>query len=81
VLREKQIEIITKIFNDIHATYPDSKLGKISYGKDDTWVDLIIPEELYGDENLDHLLGKYATDTLLDYGYSIEFHPKAIHKV
>lgn len=80
MLQEKQIEIIAKIFNEIHDIYPASKLGKISYAKDDTWVDLLIPEELYGDENLDHLLGQYATDILLDYGYSIEFHPKVVRK-
>lgn len=74
MLKQKQIELIEKVYLAVKNKFPDIELGEIAYGDTDTWVDFIIPEELFGEEELDGILAEYSTDILCDYGYSILFY-------
>lgn len=74
MLEDKQMDLIDEVMNKVKGKFPDASLGEISFGYEDTWVDILVPGSLLGDEVLDDLLAALSTDILTDYGYGILFH-------
>ena len=70
----KQKKIIDEAITQIKEKYPEIALGDITSHQGETWVDIIIPEELFGDEKYDSLVSRIGMDILENSGYYIGFH-------
>ncbi len=73
--QKQELELIQKFIEEIRINYPDLRLGDIQYKSDETWVDILMPDELIGDETIDDILAKKGTDVLLNHGHQILFLP------
>ena len=70
----KQRELSQQLFEQLHARFPEIDLVSIteSYeNPDDTWVNMVMPEDEERELALRDLAGELSTDLLLNYGYSI----------
>ena len=74
MLKEKQLEIIEQVYQKIKNEYPESELGKISFNDNDTWVDVLVPDQLVDNEELDKLIVHQVFSILQNYGYPIQFY-------
>jgi hypothetical protein len=80
MLKDKQLELINNVIENLKSKFPNISLQRISYGNDDTWVYINVPDELVDDEEIETILGSKSTNIMLDYGYDILFYPLPLSK-
>lgn len=81
MLKKKQIELINNIFDEIKLKFPEAELGEISFGSEETWVDIYLSDGLFGKEKLDGLTAEHAMNIRMTYGFPIIFLAKPLKKV
>ena len=70
---KKQQKLINKVFKKVKSKFPPAELGKITPDEQETWVDIVVPQELIVNKELTELLNENTLEIRQKYYYAILF--------
>ncbi len=70
-----EYKLVKETFSEIEQQFKGIELGIISTRYDEIWVDILLPDHLKDNDELENLIAETATDILIKHDISICFLP------